>query len=308
MVRAGAVGTREGEGMEQSPLIEVGLPISLFIIMVGIGLTLTLGDFRREARQPRGTVVGSLLQLLLMPAVGFVLVWALGLSGAIAVGLIIIAACPGGTTSNLITYLARGNVALSIVMTVVASLATILTLPIFVNLALGMMQDGSETVSLPVLQTVATLVVIVLLPVAIGMVVRSLAPEFARRAERAVSLFGALVLLLLIVGIAASVWEDLGTLLLQAGPACVALNLAGIGFGLLSAKLAGLPQSDRLAIAVELGIKNSTIGLLVAISLLESPEMAVPPAVYGLLMYAFGFAMIAYGRRTGDSAASPAKG
>lgn len=282
--------------MEQSPLIEVGLPISLFIIMVGIGLTLTPIDFLREARRPRGAIAGSTAQLLLMPAAGFVLAWLFGLPPAIAVGLVLVAACPGGTTSNLVTHLARGNVALSIVLTVVASLATIITLPFFVNLALGTAPGVGEDVSLPVLQTVATLVVIVLVPVAIGMVVRSFAPGFAGRAESVVSVFGAVVLLLLIVGIAASVWDRLGTLLVQAGPASAALTLVGIAIGWSSALLAGLDRSSRLAVAVELGIKNTTLGLLVAISLLDSPEIAVPPAIYGLLMYVFGLALVAYGR------------
>lgn len=285
--------------MEQSPLIEVGLPVSLFIIMVGIGLTLTPADFGREARRPRGAVAGSVAQLLLMPAAGFALAWALGLFPAIAVGLVVVAACPGGTTSNLVTHLARGNVALSVVLTVSASLATIVTLPFFVNLALRATPDAGGSVSLPVLETIATLVVIVLVPVALGMTVRSLAPGFATRAESAVSLFGAFVLLALIVAIAASVWDRIGTLLLQAGPASAALSAAGIAIGWGSAALAGLERTSRLAVAVELGIKNTTLGLLVAISLLDSPEIAVPPAVYGLLMYAFGLALIAYGRKSG---------
>lgn len=283
--------------MEQSPLIEVGLPISLFIIMVGIGLTLTPADFGREARRPRGFIAGSVAQLFLMPAAGFTIAWLFGLPPAIAVGLVVVAACPGGTTSNLVTYLARGNVALSVVLTVSASLATIITLPFFVNLALRTTPQAAESVSLPVLQTILTLVVIVLVPVSIGMVARSFAPSFARRMEGAVSVFGGVVLLMLIVAIAISVWDRLGTLLLQAGPASAALSAAGIAIGWGVASLAGLEHNGRLAVAVELGVKNTTLGLLVAITLLDSPEIAIPPAVYGLLMYAFGLALVAYGRK-----------
>ncbi len=122
--------------MESSPLISAGLPIALFIIMIGIGMTLTLRDFRQVAVYPKGMIVGTFAQILLMPVVAFGLAWLFGVSPAIAVGLVIIAACPGGTTSNLFVLLARGNIALSIVLTVSASLITILTLPLFTNMAL----------------------------------------------------------------------------------------------------------------------------------------------------------------------------
>lgn len=284
--------------MEQSPLIAVGLPIALFIIMIGMGLTLTLADFRRETQAPRGVIVGSALQLALMPVIGLLLMGWPCVSAAIAVGLVIVAACPGGTTSNLIAFMARGNVALSIVLTVVASLATIATLPFWVNLALERVNAaGDAPLQLPFLQTVVMLTVLILIPVGIGMMIRARRADLAARAEKAVSLFGALVLLLLILGISWTNRDRLGDLLMQSGPACAVLNLAGIGSGLLISRLAGLGWRDALTISVELGIKNSTIGLLVAMSMLDNTEMAVPSAVYGLMMYAFGFALISVGRR-----------
>jgi bile acid:Na+ symporter, BASS family len=284
--------------VEQSPLIAVGLPIALFIIMIGMGLTLTLADFRRETQAPRGVIVGSALQLALMPVIGLLLMGWPDVSAAIAVGLVIVAACPGGTTSNLIAFMARGNVALSIVLTVVASLATIATLPFWVNLALERVNAaGDAPLQLPFLQTVVMLTVLILIPVGIGMMIRARRADLAARAEKAVSLFGALVLLLLILGISWTNRDRLGDLLMQSGPACAVLNLAGISTGLLFSRLAGLGWRDSLTISVELGIKNSTIGLLVAMSMLDNTEMAVPSAVYGLMMYAFGFALISVGRR-----------
>lgn len=284
--------------MEQSPLISIGLPIALFVIMVGMGLTLTAADFRREARRPRGSVVGLALQLLLMPAAGFALAWALRLPPELAVGLVVLAACPGGTSSNLVTFLARGNVALSIVLTVGASLATILTLPLFVNLALAVFAGGGATVRLPLLQTVGMLVAIVLVPVGIGMAVRARRPGLALRAERAVSVFGAVVLVALIAAIAWSLRERLGELLAAAGPACIALGAVGVGLGLGVGRAVALAWRDALTTAVELGVKNGTLGLLVTLTLLGSAEAAVPSAVYGLLMYGFGVGLIVLGRRT----------
>lgn len=284
--------------MEQSALIEVGLPAVLFLIMVGIGLTLTMEDFRHEARAPKGAAVGLLAQLLLMPALGFAIAALLDLPPALAVGLVIAAACPGGTTSNLIAFLARANVALSIVLTVLASVATILTLPIFVDLALRWQPAASDVaVQVPVGRTVLLLVAIVLVPVTIGMVVRRRAPQRAAALERIVSLIGAVVLVALIVAIALSVRDEFWELLAASGPAAVLLNLGGllIGFGVASA--AGLALADRLTTAVELGIKNSTLGILIAVTVIGSERMAVPSAVYGLLMYVSAIAVVAFGRR-----------
>lgn len=284
--------------MEQSPLISVGLPIALFIIMIGIGLTLTAADFHREARQPRGVVVGTLAQLVLMPALGFAVAALLRLEPVIAVGLVIVAACPGGSTSNLIAYLARANVALSIVLTVLASVAAILTLPLYVNLALAWWPIGAEAaVRMPVGQTVALLVGIILVPVAIGMAVRRRAPERAASLEKAVSLFGGVVLLLLIVAIVYSVRDRFWDLMGAAGPAAILLNLGGVAAGFLAAALAGLSGPDRLTTGIELGVKNTTIGMLVAVTIIGSEAMAVPAAVYGLLMYASGFALVTFGQR-----------
>lgn len=283
--------------MEASPLISAGLPIALFIIMTGIGMTLSVQDFRQVAVYPKGMIVGTLAQILLMPLVAFVLASVLGLEPAIAVGLVIIAACPGGTTSNLFVLLARGNIALSIVLTVIASLVTILTLPLFANAALQIYMGAEQNIVLPVWKTIAMLTGIVLLPVAMGMGIRSRAPALALRAEGFVSVFGAVVLALLIVVLVYGVRDQFWSLLEQAGPATLLLNLAGIFLGLVAGRATGLTQRESLAVAVELGVKNSTIGLMVTLTLMESSTMSVPAAVYGVLMFPIGFVLAMYGRR-----------
>ena len=283
--------------MESSPLISAGLPIALFIIMIGIGMTLTLRDFRQVAVYPKGMIVGTFAQILLMPMVAFGLAYLFGVAPAIAVGLVIIAACPGGTTSNLFVLLARGNIALSIVLTVSASLITILPLPLFTNMALQHFMGTEENISLPVGKTIAMLVVIVLLPVAIGMLVRTRKPELARKAESLVSIFGGIVLAVLIVALLYGVRDQMWDLLKQAGPSTIALNVAGIVLGLLAGRVAGLTQRESLAVAVELGVKNGTIGLMVTLTLLESSTMSIPAAVYGVLMFPIGFLLAMYGRK-----------
>ncbi len=281
----------------EGPLIEIGLPVALFIIMVGMGLTLTAADFKKLVGYPRGMLLGTIAQTLLLPLIAFGLIWLLELPAGIAVGLVVIAACPGGTTSNVFAFLARGNVALSIVLTVAASLVTIITLPLFVNLALDLYMGEGQEVSLPVLRTIATLVVIILIPVSLGMLIRAKAPALVARAESAVSVFGMLVLAAVIAALIVQTRDQIGTLLQEAGPAAIALNIAGIALGLLGGHLAGLSRNEALTVAVELGIKNSTLGLLITLTILDSAVMAMPSTVYSLFMFAFGLLLVAYGRK-----------
>jgi len=289
--------------MEQSPLIEIGLPVALMIIMAGMGLGLTFGDFREVLARPRAMVVGTVAQVVLIPALAFGLAQLMGLSPAIAVGLVIIAACPGGTTSNIFTLLARGNVALSITLTVLASLITIVTIPLYTNLALDLYSTGeAETVHLPVLKTVITLLVIVVIPVLAGMFIRRRSIDFALRAEKQVGKFGLLVLVVLIAMIVYGTRYEILSLLAQAGPAAIALNLVGIAAGFASSRLLGVSRRDGLTIAIEVGIKNGTIGLMVTLTLLKSAEMAIPSAVYGVLMFIFGGLLVVYGRKQSPTA------
>nr|WP_255775271.1 bile acid:sodium symporter family protein [Microbulbifer sediminum] len=278
-------------------MISIGLPISLFIIMIGIGMTLTAREFHQVTVKPAGLLLGTIAQILVMPLVAFALCWLLGLPPAIAVGLVVIAACPGGTTSNLFTLLARGNVALSIVLTVSASLITVMTLPIFTNYALQLFMGAEREIVLPFGRTVLMLSLIVLLPVIIGMGVRAWKPQLAARAESVVSIFGGLVLAVLVVALVYGIRDRFLELLAQAGPSAIVLNLTGVALGLLTSRACGLSRREGLAVATELGIKNGTLGLMVTLTLLHSSEMSVPSAIYGVLMFPIGFLLAAYGRR-----------
>ena len=285
--------------MGSSALIDVGLPISLFLIMVGMGMTLTPKDFREVAIAPKGTAYGVVCQILLLPLVAFGVAVAMDLSPALAVGLIVVAACPGGTTSNLFVYLGRGDVALSIVLTVIASLITIVSLPAFTGWALEHFNDAARSIELPVLRTVITLIVIVLLPVAIGMTIKHFKPVWAQKGEKAVGLLGLFVLIAVIVLLLVKLGDEAFELFRKAGVSAIILNLAGIVLGMLGGRLIGLSRDQAFTVAIELGIKNGTLGLMVTLTLLHSEAMSVPSAVYGVLMFAFGFLMIGYARLTG---------
>lgn len=287
--------------VEQGPLIEYGLPAAIFFIMIGMGMTLLPKDFREVIIAPRATFFGLFAQLLILPVVAFLLADALSLSPALAVGLVVIAACPGGTTSNLFVYLGRGDVALSIILTVLASLITIVTLPVVVGFALERYADASasQVVELPVKKTVVALIAIILLPVAIGMTIKRYANTFAVRMEKLVSVFGLLVLVGVIVAILTQLGERMLELLWKGGLAAALLNIIGLVIGLAGSRVMGLSRAQSFSVAVELGIKNSTLGLLVTLTLLSSSEMSVPVAVYGVMMFAFGFLMLGYARITG---------
>lgn len=285
--------------MQQSLLIEIALPLSLFVIMVGMGMTLTPRDFREVVIAPRATLFGTFAQILILPLVAFALAVGLDLSPALAVGLIVIAACPGGTTSNLFVFIGRGDVALSIVLTVIASLITIFTLPVFTGWALEWFMGEDESFSLPMLRTFLTLFLIVLVPVIIGMTIRRYAESFAVRSERVVGLFGLFVLVGVIIAILVQVGDQAEVLFYQAGLAVALLNIAGLVIGIAGGRLARLPREQGFSVAIELGIKNGTLGLMVTLTLLDSPEISVPAAVYGMMMFVFGFLMLGYARYTG---------
>lgn len=282
--------------MQDSALIQIGLPIALFIIMIGMGLSLTPKDFLRVAEQPRGVVLGTVGQLVLIPAFGFLVAWVIG-GGPLAAGVVLVALCPGGTTSNLICYLARSNLALSITLTVISSFATIFTIPPLVNLALEMFTGDGEVIRLPFLKTLITMAVIILIPTGIGMLVRRYQPEFAARSESAISKFSALVLLAIVIAIVATEWDNLPGWLAAAWLPCLLLNALAVGGAWLIARGGKLNFADSMTLVVELSLKNTTIGLLIALSLIGSVPLAIAPAVYGLFMYASAFALVAYSRR-----------
>lgn len=288
--------------MEGNALVDVGLPVALAIVMAGMGLSLAPADFRRVVEQPRAAAVGTLAQLLLPPAIGFAIAAFFADDPVIAAGILLAAAAPSGTMSNVVTHLARGNLALSITLTTISTLITVVTLPAIFNLGVRTFGSGLGSFELPFLETCGTLVAIVLAPTAAGMLVRAKAPAFAGRAERAVGVFALLLMVALIVGIVVSERELLATALPQVGPAMLAFNLLAVAAGYASGRLGGLHARDTVTVAIEVGIRNSTLAILIALTLLQSPALAIPGAVYGLVMYASAAALIVVGRRQARSA------
>ncbi|MEB8326198.1 bile acid:sodium symporter [Dietzia kunjamensis] len=284
--------------MDQSPLVDIGLPIALAIIMVGIGLSLTREDFAVQARSPRATIVGLVGQLVLVPLVGVGVTLIFGLTPMLALGVVLVAATPGGATSNLITYLSRGNVALSVILTALTSVAVILTLPMWFGIGARLIPGAAdEEVTVPLGQTFGLLLGVILIPVAIGMILRARRPALASRIERYVGIVGLVVLVLLIVGIVLGERDRIVDLVATVGPAVIVLNLALIVLGGLLAWVSRLRRAEQIAIAVEFGIKNTTLTLLIAFTVIGDEEVGLAAAVYSIVMYVTAFLLVYGGRR-----------
>ena len=290
-----------------SALTSVGLPVALAIIMFGLGLTLTVDDFRRIRREPRPVVIALLAQLLLLPAICFGLVKLLDLDPVLAVGMMLLAASPGGTTANLFSHLFRGDVALNISLTALNSVIAVVTLPVVVNFALDHFHPaiGSGDVGLQFGKT-AQVFAIVLVPVAVGMVVRRRSPDFADRADRPVRILSAIVLVAVIAGALLAERENLGGYLADIGLLAAIFCLCSLTIGYVVPRLAQVTQKQAIASAFEVGIHNSTLAIAVAVSVLESEKLAVPAAVYGILMFPLAAgAGFLISRLTGNAQGTP---
>ncbi|MGV9612797.1 bile acid:sodium symporter family protein [Nocardia xishanensis] len=277
--------------MTSTGLITTGLPIALAIIMFGLGLTLTVGDFRRIGREPRAIVVALILQLFVLPAVAFGLVKSFDLSPLLAVGVMLLAASPGGTTANLFSHIFRGDVALNITLTAINSLLAVLTIPIITNFAIAYF-DAEGEVGLQ-FGKVVQVIAIVLVPVAIGMIVHRYSPAFAERADRPVRIFSIVVLMVVSIGSLLSERQNLADYARQVGLVTGIFCLSSLALGYAGARLLKLGQPQAIATSMEVGIHNTTVALTIALSVLGSAEVAIPSAVYSILMYvlatAFGF-------------------
>ena len=270
--------------MQASLVTSLMLPLALGVIMFGLGLGLSLDDFRRVGRYPCAVVVGLGLQILILPWVAFGLALAFRLPPELAVGLMLLAASPGGATANIYSHLARGDVALNITLTAINSALCLLTLPLILNLSLEHFLGAGQYVPPPTRKVIEVAVIIVL-PVLLGMLVRAKAPAFAARAEKPFRLLSVLVLALLIVAALGKEWHTLAASLAAVGLACLLFNLASMAVGYAAPLALRLPRRQATAIAMEIGIHNGTLAIFIALNVLGNAAMSIPAAVYSLLMF-----------------------
>lgn len=290
---------------ESSFLTLVLLPLALGIVMLGLGLSLTVADFSRVLRYPRAVLVALVCQVIVLPGVCFGLVLAFGLRPGLAVGMMLLAASPGGTTASLFSYLFRGDVALNVTLTAVNSVVAVVTLPLVVNFSVTYFTGDPRVIGLQ-FDKVAQVFAIVLVPVAVGMWLRNRRPRVAAAAERPVKIFSAVVLAAVIIGAVLAERSHLADYLAAVGVVALLFSVLSLGLGYAAPRLLRVERTQAVACSMEIGIHNSTLAITVALSpqLLDNAEMAVPAAVYGLLMFltatAFGLLITRAAARRGE--------
>jgi len=282
--------------VQQGLITTVLLPIALAVIMLGLGLSLQIADFRRVVVYPRAAAIGLGCQMLLLPVVCLGIAHASGLPPELAVGLMLLAATPGGAVANLFSHLARGDVALNITLTAVNGLLSLITLPLIVGFSLDHFLGASRAIPLQPAKVVSV-VAIVLAPVALGMVVRARRPALAGRLDRPVRVVSAAFLLGVIVSVAIVERANLVPAVAQIGPAALAFNLASLGVGYGVPRLARVERRQAIAIGMEIGIHNSALAIAIALNVLGAPAMSLPPAVYSVCMFATATAFGAWVNR-----------
>ncbi len=270
--------------MQASILTDLLLPLSIGIIMFGLGLSLTMEDFKRVARYPFAVGFGLFLQVVLLPFAAALIAILLKLPPDLALGLMLVAAAPGGATANIYSHLAKGDVALNITLTAVNSVLALVTLPIVINLSLEYFYGAGQYVP-PPHRKIVEVAAIILIPVLIGMFVRARSEAFAKRMEKPIKLFSIIVLAILIL---AAIYIERGKLLdsiVAVGLACLLFNVISMLTGYLAPLALKLPERQAIAITMEIGIHNTALAIYVALNVLNNPAASLVPGIYTLAMY-----------------------
>jgi BASS family bile acid:Na+ symporter len=278
---------------------------ALALVMFGLGLSLSVGDFLRLRQHPRAVLLALAIQMLLLPAVAWGLIVGLGVAPVYAVGLMLLAASPGGVSANLFSHLFGGNVAMNISLTAINTVLSIVSLPLITNWAIATFAQTGQVVPLQ-FGKVFEVVGVILVPVLIGMVVSRQRPAFAQRMERPMKAFSALVLAAFAVIAIAKEWTALTESFSSLGPVVLAFNLLSLLSGYYLSRWAGLDKPMATAVSFEIGIHNSTLAIFVALSVLGNFQLALPAAIYSVSMYltATLFGMLVLRRRQMQAAAA----
>jgi BASS family bile acid:Na+ symporter len=293
--------------MTSSVLTTMFLPLTVAVVMFGLGLSLTWADFARVARAPRAAAIALTCQIVLLPAIALGLVLLFDLEPLLAVGMLLLAGAPGGTSANIFSHLARGDVALNISLTAINSVLAVVTLPIVVNLALAGFLSGDTEIGLQPAK-MAQVVALVLVPVAIGMWVRNRFGAFAERMNRPVRI-ASIVVLVAVIGVA--IFQEranIGGFLRSVGLVALVLCVVSLAIGYYVPRAFGVTHRQSIASSFEIGIHNATLAITIALSptLLNNSTIAIPAAVYGVVMFIPAGALCYYfARFTGPAAPEP---
>lgn len=270
--------------MESSAITTVFLPIALGIIMLGLGLSLTLDDFKRVVHYPKAVIVGLMCQMIILPVLCWVLAVSFSLSAELAVGLMLLAASPGGPTANLYSHLSNGDVALNISLTAVNSLLSLFTLPLIVNFSIGYFMDADMAIPMQ-FKKVVEVFLIVLIPVSLGMLVHAKSPTISNRLTKPVKILSAVFLVLIIAAAIMKERSQVISYFQQVGLAALLFNLFSMLLGYQIPRLLNIGKKQAIAIGMEIGIHNGTLAIYIALSVLGNSAMSIPPAIYSLIMF-----------------------
>ncbi|HMG46588.1 MAG TPA: bile acid:sodium symporter family protein [Allosphingosinicella sp.] len=278
------------------------VPIGLMLIMFSLGLTLALRDFALVVRNPILVGAGFATHLFVLPVLGLAIGFLFRLPPEMALGLFIISLCPAGTTSNALTFVGRGNVALAVVLTALTSLVTVFTIPIVLSWAVpGFLGGGGEVRPLSVGATILQLARITMLPIVAGMLVRRFAPDFAARMARWLRPTAFVIVVVVIAFSVAVSYRMVLDNLVRATPAIFALNVAAMGFGLLLGRLLGARARDAMTLAIETGVQNVTLAIFLTLTVLGNLSLAVTQNIYGVVMIVNASLLIRWWRRRIDA-------
>lgn len=268
-------------------IVPVLLLAALALVMLGLGLSLSIADFKRLLRHPKAVAIALLLQVAVLPAACYGIIVAFGLPPVYAVGLMLLAASPGGISANLFSHLFGGNVAMNISLTAINTVLSIVTLPLIANWAINTFAKTGQVVPLQ-MGKVVEVIAVVLIPVAIGMTIAARSPGFSRRMEKPFKAFATLVLAAFTVIAIAKEWDSLVTSFATVGPAVVLFNVVSLLAGYYVSRAAGMDKPLSTAIGFEIGIHNATLALYIALSVLNNFQLALPSAIYSVSMYITG--------------------
>jgi BASS family bile acid:Na+ symporter len=254
-----------------------------------MGMTLIPSDFTRILKNPKAILIGLTNQLIFLPIIGFSLALAFNLNPVMAVGLMILATCPGGATSNLITQVCNGNIALSVSLTAIASVLCVVTIPFILSYVLEYFgTDTNTTIELPILDTILQIMVITIIPISIGMLIRKFKANFAKRMEKPMRIASTVIFILVFLAVIAANFNMLGKAMKEVGLVTLLLNILTMGLGYLTARLFKLNLKSAISITVESGIQNGTLAFVIATSILNNVEMGIPTGAYSIWMFITG--------------------
>ncbi len=269
-----------------SGLITIFLPLALAIVMAGLGLELTPKDFARVTKHPKAVFLALFCQLVVLVGVAFIICKLLNLPPLLAVGLMLLAASPGGATANLFSYLYKGDIALNITLTAVNSILAAFTLPLIVNFAITHFMNDAQEVGLQFAKVIQVFMIIII-PVTIGMLIRHYSPHTAEKLNRPARIFAVVFLLLIIAGAIFQERHNMLDYISQVGVAAALFCAISLCVGYFVPRLMGINSFQARACAFEIGIHNSTLAMTIALTIMASTTIAMPAAVYSIFMYFF---------------------